>query len=1828
MEPVFLKHIINNQPSEGYDKDSPFSFLEWKERLPSLLEKDAIDHYNKYVIDWFNRNKQTPVSRTFVLRQKYLYMLDQLQLFFDSDEKNNWYRQVNLADEKELLLAIPYFAKKLKDIALYYLNLRNQLKRTKTQYNSVGSVGGIEQEVYRYLLTTFSDKNNELSPTLQKAIPALSALQKNLTIQIEELYDDKQYFDVSPTKPLTDYFDLLNETTSKFLATKGIVLSSSDWLFESFDVSMTPDNFDTAISRLTGVLFETTDTELYNSFVQKYISENKFVLTTFPQNSATSEVTVFISEGNNNFYYPYGTNSSTFSIKQELPIISLSSLYIKGATPGSSPQDSDTLIIKYGDTTKAAWLRYIDYENSFKRVKTTLGKDKKTSFIYPFPGYGLSGTNLPWTGVSLETDPEYNFLSVENKASVNQAYWSQPISKDTCDTILLNNTSLISSGANAHPDPRFADQIYLKRAEDRNVDPTVPQLNPQGAWLYKITKTALPVSPVQDNVFLWPYTRINTEEDFPSHLKQIDLYGACTPISIHNLNKNQFVAGSNIETADKIYKLAAASDAIENALECSWLSGSVVKLTNYPDSEYDKYRDLRIGINLLRDSKTPINGYSFTTQDSFNALFPAGEATRFIWTGPKTELDDVFGHRIFGTSFTGPNTGGILHRADCPFTTNVPAVSAFEWSKCTCKQVYYAPFGHNFRTYAEGNFIADAVIKVPDIELTPFDYGSWRDSLGNPLSGVQVNGTGQAGEFAWYKTEKTKKNFDWGGGAWRSDANLGGSPFSLYPGKSYIYIRANNKTGEETLPPFIANFNYQTTTNTKWVEAKLDKQGNWISSDESSRMYLYPGNYIKIERQTQTTCALLSARYIQAFPENKNTIWSTYDTIPIGCGTNYGTVISWPNEPKPFGYTGRQYPSTLAMGLSYIDAWAIRKDNRAIPAQSEIQFIHGFDAITFVPILTSTGTYSIAVTATRVDGTKTFASSPAETNFPSLIPATLFDQNGNPYTPIIEAYIPKITAVNEFEKFDYVTQDIITPTAGFLLEQDLTGWNYSTQRPNPRTIGARPYWALLDVEKNATTRYKGIYSWGYPYKYLDDYIPDNNPIISPLEINFGTIIDYYRKGYSFVWNQPIVYKSFADKTQWCLLSAVFTATSNLSNFYEIRQKIDPYAAPSYNPSDIYLSNVINGAPVEIFYYANNPFIWTTQYTIATEPTLPTLSSYFISKAPWENMTNRFYPTIANVPVAEELYTVENVGGYFLPQHLGASQFVNKNFDIFLRDSNLSGTFLTESINVHIGGRGRTKEDNVSIFEWTENNEWLKESPTTGNLAGATKKELTKTLQTFVPYQSNVDETALGLVTTRSKFTPWGGPNGDLWTDKNNDKQSFTGVKNVSAWVQSQILKQNEKSVDRWCSDIYGNQYGLFKNLKDIPLEEHVHVYGELWIRTNKQVVDSATNLLSAAYLPFIGINYDTYNSLTQNKIQIIDCYFDTLFIKTPNIIIFAEITYNYDTGNIEMVFDDVRWNTLNANFIYHKNWFLPEQKKLYVLCSAVVSNNYFPQIFELDLSNRKYKKVFELNTNVSLPVFATTPTCCLHFNKNLNTFLITYAGQDFNAKLNVLDFYVKSGETFELIDTNWYKDQFDSTQIQEPPIITSQYLSCFNVGTYNFSISVSGLNFPTSYEIINSAPLLSGVSVRLLDGYGVFSGTVPAGMHHINYKVKNSIGESIYSLTLSAFNDRATYLKVQLSAEDGSTYGNTNDGAISITCYGSLTSYNITFDQTTYIVPVNNKLIIKNLDSRTYKFAVTDEWFGTRYLNFTVGYKGSVALSSVDVPNQLEGQELNTIFEI
>jgi len=556
---------------------------------------------------------------------------------------------------------------------------------------------------------------------------------------------------------------------------------------------------------------------------------------------------------------------------------------------------------------------------------------------------------------------------------------------------------------------------------------------------------------------------------------------------------------------------------------------------------------------------------------------------------------------------------------------------------------------------------------------------------------------------------------------------------------------------------------------------------------------------------------------------------------------------------------------------------------------SATQIFSNTSIFTFTPDVT--GTFYIEVTARDVYGDYLClygASSPNSAN--STEPTTIPDLTAIPGTHTTFANVP-----------------IYAPTGGFLIEQPLKGWSYQYNgiqlNPYDNQIGAKPYWATIYKDKEPSTHSKGIYTGGYPNEFIDGYLPHHIPRLTPLKLQYGTVLEYERTGTTFWWNQPLIFQAINGTSQWSILN-FGTNISNLSSIFESENVKSLTAFATTSASDIILTNNFDGTPVTVLYYALSSFVWSVSTVSLQDIMAPAPELYFKSPLPYGNLSNRFYPTIATVPTLEYLYSKDDVGGYFVPQNLGASQWINKDFTSIapVSSATLSARYIVEDANIHIGGRGLSKEDQTTIYDWSENNLWMKESSTTGELAGFVRKDLTKQLQTFIPYQSNNAENSFGLVTPQSRVTPWGGPHQDKWADLANEPKGFTGVRNVSAWSDVQVLKQNGKTADTWVTDVYGNQYGLFKQLSGASISNRSDEMGEIWVRTNKQITKSGTVALSSIY-NLVPVNF--YSELTGSVLGI-DCFFDVLMIHTPNVVLYARLDYDYETDQISAVFDNVR----------------------------------------------------------------------------------------------------------------------------------------------------------------------------------------------------------------------------------------------------------------------------------------------------------------------------------
>ena len=209
-----------------------------------------------------------------------------------------------------------------------------------------------------------------------------------------------------------------------------------------------------------------------------------------------------------------------------------------------------------------------------------------------------------------------------------------------------------------------------------------------------------------------------------------------------------------------------------------------------------------------------------------------------------------------------------------------------------------------------------------------------------------------------------------------------------------------------------------------------------------------------------------------------------------------------------------------------------------------------------------------------------------------------------------------------------------------------------------------------------------------------------------------------------------------------------------------------------------------------------------------------VSSTVVPLAPYANLTNRYYPTVATLPNNPANFLTEaQLGGYFLPKNLGISTYLTKNITYSLDTSQLSAGYTYRYINPAIfnKGRGLTKTDQDNIINHISNPDWMKSNHVTydydGNLIN------TESFQKFIPYQSKYETTkndSNGIVTAQNNFEFWTGPQKNVWLENNVDsKLDKEKYFNLEGQIEDLVITPGF-DLYSWHTDIYGTQYGLYK----------------------------------------------------------------------------------------------------------------------------------------------------------------------------------------------------------------------------------------------------------------------------------------------------------------------------------------------------------------------------------------------------------------------------------
>ncbi len=1490
------------------DLNSPYSFKEWVERSTGILPDQEKVQYENYVHQWYiNKKEEIPTSTS--VKEDYVNLLKQLTLAFKSEADAIWCSDIDFNNPEDLERVIPFYATKLKEIAIYLINKREAIRRARLKYNMSGTYSALERLFHEYLLKAFTKRTsigNEYTTNITdlsvlNAIPELSAVRNDFQIFVEELYDDASYFDRDPTLPASAYFSF-NSNVTTYLDSLNISPDQYEWLYGTGVSQLCADNpllwsVDNVLNQYKNGIplsaVELYDSDVLNDYnriklTKKYIGEQQYILSGGYWIPWTDTVEYNFNEGNNWFYWLSGENAfenDTSTIIDAIPL-SASQLIDSMATAGETLTASDRIFITRDNSLSGAWLSMRDIITFNTMMSARLDKGK-TVFAFPFPGYGLSGEDLLWTGKSLNNlDRTFFYLDKETQLLVYQTYWNSLVSSTSSfNEVYLNDTTLVEAGAHAAEKFSDADYITTRVSFSDDIKDNVFTGQQNYAWLYKINKSDLYIKPGDNNI-CWPFEVYDT--NVVTSLKN----KPCESVYLSSIDIQNFagsIAGNNIDTADKIFKKTSANST--NYIEGAWLSGSTYQ---QPSGVLDCY--------LLSGCYQPglftkVNGGAYGS---------------FIWTDDVISANEVF-HNIH-------------HQSDCEYlkegqfslNKELPSqnrnLNYNQWQNCTCRSILYSPLGHPGSAFDDYNGMADFIVAITT-PVSSFSFKDWK--------GIDGKNYKESNEFGWFKLDnqyKIEPDVGWGSGSWVTNTN---SPFMLSSNVLYAYYRNNmlRDTPETTVPYLVIKHKNNNIRN-EWVKLYYDKNTEaWKDAGVITDMVFNPGDILYYNHASTYAVTLTSSHYV--FTEQEVPILPDFNNFSLNSTIGESNIpVSTVSQP----IQAIDDAHTTGTTVAFVTVGTVSSYYYDMPTGDiniNVSFSNPFSSTVYSTISTITSLQTDYFTYTN-----------EAISFMLNIPLSGWNYDISEYDGISQGARPFWVDATDLENED-------------THQKGINIWSGSTVLVDDYTFKSQPVYSKMSFKDNSYFEYNkrniGSIIWKQPVtvnqevnekKWCKIIIDTNNVsnlssvlfnninalIISATNIPSDIVLDIKQ-------DKPLLVNYFAKNA--------FTWTQDISN-----------SSLGLPPTGGVWVPIISGNLVT----PETPYAHLSNRHYPTYASAPTIGELYSEKDSGGFMIPRLLG--ASTAISKNRISELDTSKIDNDQSLRGTTAIYRDIDIYNSDRGLSLNDQIEPVNP------------VSI-----DTDWMKSLVTENQKAGIPFNA--RHHQTFMPYQTEYEckgTNNYGLYRQGEDSTdPWFGNFDTTWENDVEYPSNWRKQYDINGWYDKH--DNHGLVVYDWKTDIFGNQYAILKQFyTNTPIYDKKHIIpGSLWTRDTRNIVYPASASLSEVFkhIPtsLSGIDLISLSNSTSGILDI-DTWFDTLMIYTSSVLFFFHLNFDYDNGLIYSEANDINY-ILNTNSKFGGTWFFENEKKVTICTMLSCGNQIRPILRSLNLNTNQMSYLYNVTSNLT-----------------------------------------------------------------------------------------------------------------------------------------------------------------------------------------------------------------------------------------------------------------------
>ena len=265
---IVYNSVTNALGDEKKDLNNPFSFLDYLKYTGTNDKDDQLINYRDYLKSWEQFTNISLVSINVNVKDQFIAFLEEIKLVFLSPEERRYFNNIDLTNDEQLTVSLPFFTTKIKEIALYFKKKRDTITGNLEYIKRKGTPSGAERFIKEQILDIYSgDDVAGLVDFNQFDQDGLNELLNSIDINIERVYDTfNDYYDLSPLKP-PSFYDVTGGLRKDYFSSNTNNLSANFYIDEDKAISQVINEQGLTLKEIPGlyVKFDTTDLSFMNS---------------------------------------------------------------------------------------------------------------------------------------------------------------------------------------------------------------------------------------------------------------------------------------------------------------------------------------------------------------------------------------------------------------------------------------------------------------------------------------------------------------------------------------------------------------------------------------------------------------------------------------------------------------------------------------------------------------------------------------------------------------------------------------------------------------------------------------------------------------------------------------------------------------------------------------------------------------------------------------------------------------------------------------------------------------------------------------------------------------------------------------------------------------------------------------------------------------------------------------------------------------------------------------------------------------------------------------------------------------------------------------------------------------------------------------------------------------------------------------------------------------------------------------------------------------------------------------------------------------------------